>query len=99
MRITDTFLRKHWACPDQRKLFRKLYPRGANTTAATLGRAARAGLSISWLGRFIPAPARKAYRKATAPAEKAYQEAIATARKAYHEAIATALAKALRGVK
>ena len=58
-----------------------------------------AGLSISWLERFIPAPARKAYRKATAPAEKAYDEATTQARKVYQEAIAAALAKALRGVK
>ena len=36
MRITDSLLKREGACPDQRKLFRKLYPRGANTTVASL---------------------------------------------------------------
>jgi len=87
MRITDSLLRECGACADQRKLFRKLYPGGANTTAATLRRAAMAGLSISWLERFIPAPAWKAYKEATAPAWKAYKEAIFPAQKAFLEAI------------
>jgi len=90
MRITDSLLRECGACADQRKLFRKLYPRGANTTAATLRRAARAGLLISWLEHFLPVPARKAYQEAIAPAQKAFLEAIAPAWKAYEEAIAPA---------
>ena len=90
MRITDSLLKREGACPDQRKLFRKLYPRGANTTVASLRRAAEAGLSITWLERFIPAPARKAYYEATAPAQKAYDEAMTAAQKAYYEATAPA---------
>jgi hypothetical protein len=111
MRVTDALLSREDACWEQHKLFRKLYPHGANTTEASLRRAAKAGLSIGWLERFIPPAADKAYYEATAPARKAYNQAIAPAMKAYdaavaaavakayYEAVAPALAKALRGVK
>ena len=88
MRITGSFLRNYKACPKQRELFHKLYPHGTTTTAANLKRAAKAGLTISWLELFVPVPAWKAYWKATAPAWKAYEEARATA-----------LAQALRDVR
>jgi hypothetical protein len=106
---------RYAACRKQRKLFRRLYPHGANTTEAGLRRAVKAGLSIEWLEQFIPPAADKAYYRARISAGIAYDRAIARAwqgqadsvsrkicaeaRDAFYERVAPALAKALRGVK
>ena len=79
MKITVAFLRKHGACADQVALFAETFPDGAEATAESLLLAARAGLAIDWLARFVPAPARRAYDEARATAWRAYDEARATA--------------------
>ncbi len=91
-RITIAMLRG--ACREQRDIFRKEWPEGADVTLENVRRAQELGLSLDWGEQWFTVPAKKAYREATAPARKAYleaiDEAIAPARKVYNEAIATA---------
>ena len=85
--ITADTLAADGACAEQVALVREHFGDGPiRCTARTLTKAARLGISVSWLVRYIPAENRRAYYEATAPA-----------RKAYYEAIAPALARALAG--
>ena len=62
-RITLTQLKG--ACPEQRALFRRVFPKGAPVDEATALKAVAAGLDVYWLAaRLLPAPARKAYDEA-----------------------------------
>ena len=87
-RITIGMLRG--ACKEQRDIFRKEWPEGAEVTIENVRRAQELGLNLVWGEQWFTAPARKAYIEATAPARKAYDEATAQARKAYIEATAPA---------
>ena len=78
------------ACPEQRELFQRVFPEGAEVTDANALCAVAAGLKIQWLARFLPARRRKAYYEARELAQKAYDEATAPDRKAYYDALAPA---------
>lgn len=92
LRITARLLASKGACPDQVKLFRRTFPKGADVTVKNALKAVSAGLDLNWAAcNLLSAPAWKAYLKATAPAWKAYKEATAPALEAYEEATATAL--------
>ncbi len=98
-RITLAMLRG--ACKEQRDIFRKEWPEGAEVTIENVRRAQELGLSLLWGERWFTADALKAYDEAiahslkvyleaTAPAREVYEEAIAPAREVYEEAIAPA---------
>lgn len=87
-RITIGMLRG--ACKEQRDIFRKEWPEGAEVSVENAFRAQELGLDLSWGERWFTAQALKAYDAARVPAWKAYDEAIAPARKAYDEATAPA---------
>jgi len=87
-RITLAMLRG--ACKEQRDIFRKEWPEGAEVTIENVRRAQELGLSLIWGERWITDPARKAYLEARVQALKAYNEARVPARKAYLEATAPA---------
>ena len=99
MKITKELLITHDACEEQVELFEATFPKGGTTSKANLIKAARAGLYINWLERFVPAPARKVYYEAVAAARKVYRDAAAPAWKVYDEAVVPALATALRHIK
>ena len=78
------------ACREQRDIFRKEWPDGADITIENVRRARELGLNLAWGEHWFIAPAWKAYDEAIVPAWKAYDEATAQARKAYREAITQA---------
>ena len=89
--ITAYTLAAAGACAEQVALVREHFGDGPiRCTARTLTKAARLGLSVSWLERYIPAENWRAYYEATATARKAYDEAAASAEKAYLKATAPA---------
>ena len=88
--ITSAFLKTHRACNEQRDLFTRLYPEGAELVPGSIIRAAEQGLDAEWLRRFLSAPALRAYCEATAPSRRAFDEATAAADRAYIEARAAA---------
>ena len=88
-RITIGMLRG--ACKEQRDIFRKEWPEGAEVTIENVRRAQELGLNLVWGEQWFTAPARKAYNEARVPALKAYDAARVPARKAYIEATAPAL--------
>ena len=80
MLITKAIITKKDACPDQVKIFAKIFPGGTTITEASLKKAMAAKLDLEWaIKNLLPAPAWEAYRKATATAEEAYRKATATA--------------------
>lgn len=79
-RITARLLASKDACREQRDIFAKEWPGGAEVTLENCRRASSLGLDLAWAAQRLLSP----------PAWKAYQEAMATARKAYQEARATA---------
>ena len=102
-RITLAMLRG--ACKEQRDIFRKEWPEGAEVTIENVRRAQELGLDLSWGERwFTPLPlkayaearghARKVYLEAISPARRVFREAIAPAWKVYYEAIAAAWCEA-----
>jgi hypothetical protein len=56
------------ACEDQRNLFGATFGASAKIRPRNMAKAIRAGLSIEWLERLIPAPARAEYDKVRDPA-------------------------------
>ena len=88
-RITIGMLRG--ACKEQRDIFRKEWPEGAEVSVENAFRAQELGLNLVWGEQWFTADARKAYDAARVPALKAYDEAIAQAWKAHREATAPAL--------
>ena len=92
--ITAERLRADGACTDAANWVEQHYPHGVRPTVAALLSAARAGLDITWLARYLSAPARHAFEEARVTAWHAFEEARAPAGRAYDEATATALAKA-----
>ena len=74
-RITIGMLRG--ACKEQRDIFRKEWPEGAEVSVENAFRAQELGLNLVWGEQWFTAPAWKAYIEATAPALKAYREALA----------------------
>ena len=96
-RITIGMLRG--ACKEQRDIFRKEWPEGAEVTIENVRRAQELGLDLSWGERwFTPLPlkayaearehARKVYLEAISPARRVFRETIAPAQKAYRDATA-----------
>ena len=67
-RITIGMLRG--ACKEQRDIFRKDWPEGAEVSVENAFRAQELGLNLVWGEQWFTAPAWKAYIEATAPALK-----------------------------
>ena len=76
-RITLAMLRG--ACKEQRDIFRKEWPEGADATIENVRRAQELGLNLAWGEHWFTAAAWKVYDEATAPAWKVYDEATAPA--------------------
>jgi hypothetical protein len=51
MRITISLLGRLGACSEQRRIFKRVFPGGANLTPANVELAVAAGLSLAWLAR------------------------------------------------
>ena len=77
--ITKDWLIQEDACHNQVELFASLYPEGAPLAPGALVAAAKSGITVSWLARFLSPSALRAYRKAVASADSAYHEALASA--------------------
>jgi hypothetical protein len=102
MRKAPTLSAKHLtaagACPEQVKLFRKTFPKGAPLTLASARKARKAGLDLSWCANLLDDSARKEYDRVDAPAWEKYQQVSAPARKKYQRADAAAWEEYLRAI-
>ena len=86
-RITRRHLRG--ACKGQLAVFRKTWPKGAIVSLATLRRAGKLGLDLSWFAdKFLSASAFRAFDAARTPAVQAYRVAEGSAWRAYTETAA-----------
>ena len=92
MIITMKILKQHKACADQIKLFAKVFPGGTTTALTNLRKGLKAGLDISWLERFIPAPSWDTYDATTATAWATFKATRAPEWAIYEATVATALA-------
>jgi len=77
--ITLDMLRPHGACSDQQELFVDTFGQSAKLTRRNWARAIKVGLSVSWMGRLLSAPAWAEYEKARDAAWAEYEKARAPA--------------------
>lgn len=87
-RITIGMLRG--ACKEQRDIFRKEWPEGADATIENARRARELGLNLAWGEHWFTAAALEVYEEAPFQARKVYLEAVTQAWEAYIEATAPA---------
>jgi hypothetical protein len=89
--ITPKWLKVHGACPDQVAIVRKHWPKGATLTLVQLRRAARLGLSLSWLAERVLNPAQRAvWGAALVKANLAWDAAMAEPNRVRAAALAKA---------
>jgi len=72
--ITDAMLLG--ACPEQRDIFRKEWPKGAAVTVRNGLRAVKLGLNISWLARYLQYDLWVEYQRQLAQQWAEYQRQI-----------------------
>lgn len=72
-KLTPEYLVKLGACHDQVVLFRQVFPSGASITKTSLAKAARAGLSWSWLVGTLKGAALAEYQRIEGPALAEYE--------------------------
>ena len=87
-RITLPMLRG--ACKEQRAIFKREWPKGADATIANVRRAQELGLSLAWGTKWFTEVAWAAYQEAIATAWAAYEAPTATAWAAYQAPTGTA---------
>ena len=79
-RVTSRFLVKLKACEDQLDLFKKVFPRGARLSEASVIKAVEARLDLGWLAaKTLSGLARAEYRKVCALAWSEYEKACGPA--------------------
>jgi hypothetical protein len=74
MKITAALLVKHNACPDQVKIFRRVFPHGAMPTLANLRKARRATLDVFFLEGILRWSVLAEYDKVRGPALAEYDK-------------------------
>ena len=90
MKISIVQLIKAKACPEQVKLFRKLFGKEAGVTLKNCEKAGKAGMSFCWAIANLFPDKQEAWNKATAPAWETFDRAIANAQETFDKATAPA---------
>jgi hypothetical protein len=87
MKISAARLERDGACKEQVEIVRREWGDGDVQIAARILAQARClGLTVAWLDRYIPAPARDEYERVRDAAWKEYERARDAARKEYERA-------------
>ena len=84
--VTSRFLARLGACEDQLDLFKKVFPRGARLSEASVIKAVEARLDLGWLAaKTLSGLARAEYRKVCALAWSEYEKACGPALAEYEK--------------
>ena len=94
--ITVAWLADHGACDEGIEVVARYWPDGAEPTADVLAEAGRAGLDITWLTRWLPAPLRARCNAGVAPLLARYDAEAVLLWARYDAEEAASLARAWR---